>query len=48
MNEQSDSTKIYTVYKIGRLYFAVGRPGFDSLAELDQKTSKVDNHSFPA
>jgi len=28
--------------------FAVGRPGFDSLVESDQKTSKVGIHSFPA
>jgi len=27
---------------------AVGRPGFDSLVELDQKTLKVRIHSFPA
>jgi len=26
----------------------VGRPGFDSLAELDQKTLKLGIHSFPA
>jgi len=26
----------------------VDRPGFDSLAESNQKTLKVDNHSFPA
>jgi len=26
----------------------VGRPGFDSLIELDQKTLKVGIHSFPA
>jgi len=26
----------------------VGRPGFDSLAESDQKTLKVSIHSFPA
>jgi len=26
----------------------VGRPGFDSLAELDQKALKVGNHSFSA
>jgi len=25
----------------------VGRPEFDSLAELDQKTLKVSIHSFP-
>jgi len=25
----------------------VGRPGFDSLAESDQKTLKVGIHSFP-
>jgi len=27
---------------------AVGRPGLDSLAELDKKTLKVGIHSFPA
>jgi len=27
---------------------AVDRPGFDSLAELDQKILKVGIHSFPA
>jgi len=26
----------------------VGKPGFDSLAELDQKTLKVGIHSFHA
>jgi len=25
----------------------VGRPGFDSLAESDQKTLKIGIHSFP-
>jgi len=25
-----------------------GRPGFESLAELDQNTLKVSIHSFPA
>jgi len=31
-----------------RVCRVVGRPEFDSLAELDQKTLKVGIHSFPA
>jgi len=40
------NTALVKLYKSVR--FAVGRPGFESLAESDQKTLKVDIHSFPA
>jgi len=30
------------------IYLIIGRPGFDSLTESDQKTLKVSIHSFLA